>query len=57
MSNRRITVDGVEYPVVERLPNDPRIKPTVVRMPTGDERVAVWRHGRWEWWRVEDRIW
>ena len=56
MSGRHIVVDGVEYPVVERLPNDPRLRPTVVRLPDGRERVAVWRLVSWEWWQVKDRI-
>jgi hypothetical protein len=49
MSGRHIVVDGAEYPVVERLPTTTKDRPTVVRMPDGSERVAVWRLVRWEW--------
>ena len=54
MSGRHIVVDGVEYPVVERLPNDPRLRPTVVRLPDDSERVAVWRLVGWEWEEERD---
>jgi hypothetical protein len=56
MIGKRITVDGAEYPVVERLPTTTKDRPTVVRMPDGSERVAVWRLVRWEWWQVKDRM-
>ena len=48
MSRRHIVVDGVEYPVVEQLPDAER-RLVAVRLPDDRERVAVWRLVRWEW--------
>jgi hypothetical protein len=48
MLGRRIMVDGVVYPALERLPFNGTDR-LIVLLPDGSERVAVWRLVRWEW--------
>jgi hypothetical protein len=53
MIGRHITVDGVEYPAIERL--TAKSDRWLVLLPDGRERVAVWRLVRWEWAEKQDQ--
>jgi len=51
-----IIIDGVSYPVVEKLPYHGSGYPSVfVRMPDGTEKVATKVDGVWRFWTSEDR--
>jgi hypothetical protein len=52
MLGRRIMVDGVVYPALERLNN--KINRLILMLPDGSERVAVWHLVRWEWEEERD---
>jgi hypothetical protein len=53
MSRRHLTVDGVEYPAIERL--TAKGDRWLVLLSDGRERVAVWRLVRWEWEEERDQ--
>jgi hypothetical protein len=52
MLGRRIMVDGVVYPALERL--TAKGDRLIVLLPDGSERVAVWRLVCWEWEEERD---
>lgn len=52
-----IVIDGVSYPVVEKLPyNGSGYMAVYVSMPDGTEKVATKMDGVWRFWTSEDRI-